>query len=61
MTNMADKASPISVPATPKREVTMVAAGDAIPTAMIFGQSMMFGSCGELKEKRSLRRDSFAD
>jgi hypothetical protein len=59
--NTADKASPSSVPATPKREVTTVAAGEAIPTARIFGQSMMFGLCGELKEKRPPHRDSFAD
>jgi hypothetical protein len=56
--NVADKASPSSVPATPKREVTTVAAGEAIPTARIFGQSMMFGPCGELKEKRSLHSTS---
>jgi hypothetical protein len=48
--NMADKTSPSSVPATPKREVKTVAAGEAIPTARILGKSMMFSFCGALKE-----------
>jgi hypothetical protein len=33
------KASPISVPAMPKREVKSVATGEAIPTAITLGRS----------------------
>jgi hypothetical protein len=52
--NTADKASPSSVPATPKREVITVAAGEAIPTARILGKSIMFAFCGALKESSSM-------
>jgi hypothetical protein len=51
--NMADKTRPTSVPATPKREVRRVAAGEAIPTARILGKSMMDWLCGELNEAPS--------
>jgi hypothetical protein len=48
--NMADKTRPTSVPATPKREVRRVAAGEAMPTARILGKSIMDWLCGELKK-----------
>src|SRR5215216_6838621 len=52
---MADATSPSSVPATPKREVRTVAAGEAIPTARILGKSIMFAFCGSsLKESSSM-------
>src|SRR5829696_3590276 len=41
--NTADKASPIRVPATPKRAVMAAAAGEAIPTARILGRSKTVG------------------
>jgi hypothetical protein len=53
--NTADKASPTSVPATPKREVRTVAEGEAIPTAIILGRSKIAWLCCSLKEDHSLR------
>src|SRR5215210_9078530 len=47
---MADTTSPSSVPATPKREVITVAAGEAIPTARILGKSIMFAFSGALSD-----------
>jgi hypothetical protein len=40
-----ETASPTSVPATPKREVSAAAAGETIPTARILGRSKTVGCC----------------
>src|SRR5215217_6899360 len=53
--NTADKASPSSVPATPKREVRTVAEGEAIPTAIILGRSKIAWLCCSLTEDHSPR------
>jgi hypothetical protein len=45
VTNTADKNSPSSVPATPKREVTAADAVEAIPTAKTLGRSKMVCCC----------------
>src|SRR5215216_1188483 len=50
VTNTADKASPIRVPATPKRAVMAAAAGEAIPTARTLGRSKTLGCCGVKKD-----------
>ena len=54
---MADKASPIRVPATPKREVMAAAAGEAIPTARTLGRSKIVSYCWVTKEPSTLSID----